>query len=659
MVKKALRLYPKQIVTAVGAGAVLLFYLSWCLSTISYRGELFTLLCGVGMTLTAALYLGCVVLFLRYWKDNTIKRQLWFLNLFLLAFFVVLAAFGGRELGREGKFPILLSELFWIMAALFCFIKLENFSKHMAAKCVAKVSRICREHYPLLAVLLFTALLTPDTAGLPLKWDGGLYYQACSEMSLYSLSSMGAFGHLSQGYGFLVCLAALVFRNLGIAMALMNLLLLEISICAFYELIRFLAPGQKNILYGIAAAVYAFSPFLLGMVNYYSLDYYSLLLFVPVVYFTYKKQWIFQFVFSLLYCFTKEPAFVVYGTFCVGLVLYDLLYGKNEVDDSFGRRLKRVLQSKQYYLMLLTGLLWIVTYAMLGGWSGGAGSFSFSVSYMADKLKVLYVLNFNWIFVLVILAGFVVLCRKENRSKARQRVLLPLICCQLSFTWFSVGFQTSNHPRYAAAGPAVLYILAVVMIFWFLKPQISRWLLVGAAALLLVSCYRTIDPISLLCFEKADIGERNMVTTARLTPGDGMLYNKELLWMEVPMNQALAYGLSQDAEIIFPAEEGNSYHFDGFALNREADGESAFIREYWNARKQRRMPYSEVDCQELRVSQLTEKLNLPGRAEGRLFCYIYSPLAGGEMAKAIEEQYDVIEKRQFSYRGWVIEVLLF
>ena len=90
-------------------------------------------------------------------------------------------------------------------------------------------------------------------------------------------------------------------------------------------------------------------------------------------------------IFSLLFCFTKEPAIVIYGAVCAGAVLCDIMEQKGY---SLTMRLRSCFVRKQYYLMILTGILWLVTYKALGPWSAGVGGFSVDTGYVVDKLKI-------------------------------------------------------------------------------------------------------------------------------------------------------------------------------------------------------------------------------------------------------------------------------
>ncbi len=517
---------------------------------------------------------------------------------------------------------------------------------------------------PMIGLMAAALILAIEPGRIQLRWDGALYEQACRGMDIHSLSSIGAYGHLSQGYGSLFCLLNHIIGDAGLTLAVMNIALYLCSIVGFFLLIRHLVPGKKEITYLLGTAVYAFSPFTLGMVNYYSVDYVTLCLFVWVCYFAFTGKWIYHFLVSVVFVFTKEPAIVTYGGFCAGMVAAGLLREGSTARE----KLTRMLRHLEYYSMLLIGVLWIVMYRLLGGWSGGEGAFLPSLNYVADKLKVLYVLNFNWLMVFAALAGGILLLsgkkRKESGGEegktARAGWVIPLLCSLAAFTLFSIAFQTVNHARYAASAPVILYLLAFALGAGQLREAVGGVVTAAVAVLMLFSSYLTIDPVSRACFQTVDIGNRTMLTTGSAAAGDGMIYNKQMLYEEYALNQAIGHALEREYMIFFPTYEGTAYSFDGsMAAGEEKDGYIE-VGLYWDRRKGRRTIYANEDTQAFFVREVTgEILDVwkPETESGRS-CYIYLQMMGAQEAVRIREEYRGMAELVFAYRGWEVRMLV-
>ena len=84
--------------------------------------------------------------------------------------------------------------------------------------------------------------------------------------------------------------------------------------------------------------------------------------------------------------------------------------------------------------MALPGGLWLMTYSMLGPWSAGEGGFSLDWAYIIEKLKVLYVFNFNWVFSIVVIAGMI--CFICYRRWNRLILVLPIFCSHIALVVF-------------------------------------------------------------------------------------------------------------------------------------------------------------------------------------------------------------------------------
>lgn len=90
-------------------------------------------------------------------------------------------------------------------------------------------------------------------------------------------------------------------------------------------------------------------------------------------------------------CFVKEPVIVAYGAYCAGYMLVD--YCKH-------RGLRYIAGQRKYWGMLTIGLIWLYTYKVLPHWNG-VGGFEINGHYILKKAKVLFLLNFNWVLVIL------------------------------------------------------------------------------------------------------------------------------------------------------------------------------------------------------------------------------------------------------------------
>lgn len=681
---------------AAGLCAVFGIYFAFCLSTsaLSHERTVFMLLHLIVVLLAGAAYL----LFCRLSAEwESVRKQTVVINGVLMVCAVLFLAanllngnadgsavrnMAGNEGSGAGNFAVYqwISQFLCVVIALAAEAVLLHGKKHHTAPCKKTVDRhgiqgFLVSHIPLFLLCIITMLLVYDPAMSQFKWDGALYYLACRSASVYSVSSMALYGHISQTMGAAVrFLTALMRNDLAAGMMLGNALMLLISICAFYGIVKALLPGRREMVYASAAAVYAWSPFALGMVNYYSLDFYSMCLFPVVIYYTVRRQWILQVVTGLFFCFTKEPAIVIYGALCVGVVAGDLWQNaRNAMAD----KRKRLFCTPQYYAMAAVALLWGVTIMMLGAWSGGNGGFSTDGAYILEKCKVLYILNFNWLCTAFILTGGMILVLSGKIRADKVRMLLPVLTAQTGFTLFSCLFRTVNHARYADISPVCLYLLCCLVLAKITDLLFARMakmresvngrflsaVYAALALILLISCYRTIDPVSMAVFRTVPIGTETMLTTGTPAPGDSMIYNKQTLWFERALSEALSDVDFGEEAVLFPTVDGNAYHFEGFATAQTLTaGEYRVFEEYWDPAVQCRKPLPFKGSIPLHVTAITDMESLRRlmrESPSARYVYFYSELAGAEMAGEIGRAYRVTEAESVNYRGWQVYRLTF
>lgn len=648
-----------------GMGTVFAGYVAWGFLTIFHKrgscgwaGFFFSLLT---MCLYALFCYSVVLL-----KKRDMSRQIWVICGWGSALsLLLLFRCGGTLFLREEYAKIGLNVL-WLVDFVGCGFCIGNRMRNTAVRIDSQASGISRfaskiymvwsqgKWLCVLLMVTFLFLIEPDAKQF--KWDGLLYYQACQNGVMDSISSLAPYGHIAQTYGMFNCLGRLLMGDMATAMIVINIILYMCSIGAFYGMIKCMLPGRRDFIYALTTAVYAWSPYTLGMVFYHSLDFYCQCFFVIMLYFLYRRQWIYFFTVSLLFCFTKEPAILIYGTMCAGIVIVDFV---DQTGIPFGMRFWKLVRRKQYYFMILPGILWLVTYKILGPWSSGAGEFSIDTAYVLEKLKVLYLFQFNWVFMCACVGGLMV-CMAGKRKK-ELRCLFPVLCGQIAFTIFSCVFSTVNHPRYNGANQPALYCMAILFTVGFLEHLYGRIVVAGAAVLMVVSSFYTIDPVTLLCFPEYHVGNTVMVTTSANPLGDGMIYNRQMLWLEHALGMALEDALKESDVVFFPAVGDSTYYFDGMAEVEDVDEGGRWGQEYWNAGTDRRATAPGEGVENFYVYHLPENMDWDGiseRIKGR-YNYCYLPCAGEQQANKIRESFRVLEEKTYQYRGWSIHRICF
>lgn len=629
----------------LGMLIVFIGYISWGMFTISYKAHIYETMGILFTYLTAILYIVFSVMLSKA-KRTAESRQLRTVSCIGFIISVLL-------LFRVADNFLLLGA--WIIAFGFSLVY-GRISEEIVPKHILLVDA-AKKYRGIILILIISSLFLYDTDAVQARWDGLLYYLTCKELDISSLSNLAVYGHIAQTYGMLNGIGNLIVENTFAVMVGLNILLMLSSIIGFYMLLREMVSDTDESQYMIATVVYAWSPFVLGMVYYHSLDFYCGCLFVWVLYALYKRKWIYFSIFSLLFCFTKEPAIIIYAAMCAGTVIWDIL---EDSGYSFFDRLRRCFVRKQYYLMVLTGILWLVTYKILGPWSAGNGGFSINVSYVLDKLKNLYVLNFNWIFTLLAVGGSMwILFKKGDKQILKQ--LIPIWCSQIAFTLFSCIFNTVNHPRYNDTNQVTLYLLALVPLLYYCEKKKGGVIIGCLSILCLLSSFVTCDPVTRSYYDKADIGKATMIYTTALPLGDSMIYNRQMLGFETALDNALEDALCDGQPVLFPTLGNNAYAFDGMAKVGEIADDYMLQTEFWDEINKRRVAEKRGGIKEFQVYQLTKEMDwdkLEKETSGSVN-YIYIPNVCDLYSGYIKEHYQILEEMEYEHRGWVVKRVRF
>lgn len=642
------RVLAKKLFAIIYSG---LFFLLWGFSTIFYQYPLTK----VFYAFITILIIACGFILKKIILGFSIelKKEVLSIILFISIIYGVMSTAGVYELfftKRDGYVIIAISNI-------LCFLSFISLAFALISNLNVKLVNIFSEVYDKLRgniyfffLVLAIVALSFDSCQTQIKWDGMIYFNHTMNSDMYSLSSIGVVGHLTQGYALIVSIARLVLVNSGLTILAVNICLLLYSTVCFYRLIIGIFPKIKRATAVLLTGIYAFSPFLLGMVNYYSPDYMFTCLLIPLVYYSFRKNWGIFSIISFFFVFSKEPAVFAYFGICLGVLIIDYIETKS---------IKKIISSAKYYYMLAIGLLWGLMYFFLGAWvssNSGENAFKPGGQYIIDKLKVMYVLNNNWIFVLLAITGLFVAQKKIIRF------LIPVICGTMLFTGMSVAFVTMNHPRYAAISTPVLLLCGVICWGDYLTRHKKEILLILCATIasiiMIISCFVTIDPLSKSVFKTINIGNATLITTGSEKVGDFIVYNKQALWLERVVNEAIEYGLKNNASIVFPGNEGAFYSYDGMVETSVINDNGITVsEEFWNVkRKERNGVYSYgKQIKGLEIQRVDTISILP---KGK-YCYIQQPTDNSGLYDEIMENNLEFEERYFSYRGWIGKAVLF
>ena len=214
----------------------------------------------------------------------------------------------------------------------------------------------------------------------------------------------------------------------------------------------------------------------------------------------------------------------------------------------------------------------------------------------------------------------------------------------------------STDARYIDGFISVSLILAIgILLTVISKEKFSQWLCGVLAVLSLISCFVTIDPVSLLVFDKSNIGYAKLLSTGNAKYGDPAIYNRQMLWMERPLNDVISDCIDEDSEIAILMEQGSVYSIDGMSEKITVSERIDKDIQYWDEEKRFRIPYSfpkedsikTFDVYHIESGSIIDDID----CEKDTISVIY---IRDNNDYQMSNRYEYIDTKTYSYRGWII-----
>lgn len=647
----------------LGIAVIIFAVLSICFSTVAHFVPI--LLIGHYLFEVLALwsYWNCFIECSKAGKGGLMKEII----LLSIIFFMVGTGVFVRSipvLSSEGRAEYLLSEFLVLVTMLALVVRdivCHEFIFHsFIMEFGVRLKKFILNHRVLSIILIIFIIISILSGGNQPRWDSAYlfrYLDNCSIYSIFYIPQLSFISHINLSYSALNLIAELIVGDLWTGMTILNIGLFALSGLSIYGIIKTIVPERSEWTYVLGTTAYLCSPFLLGMVNNNYWDFWMVCLLPILFYLILKEYWVLETVVAFIFCFVKETAVVVYAFICMGILIYEWSQLKGvTVKD----KCRMLASHKKYWVMLLTGMVWMGIYIILPNWSGNGG-LALEPAYIKSKLSVLFGINFNWILTLAGLAGIIVIIVQRKKAGNRMKWALPLLLGDLSFILFSCLFVTVNHARYIDAHFPILFIFGIFGIYMVQYEKLRNTLLSALTALMLIQSFFTFDPVTRYLFTNYNVGTVTMISaTQEEYLADSMVYNQQFQYFDRALNLALKDAVAdEDARIIFPAIHDKIWCFDGFAESTETVRDYYVASEYWDQKKRIRCILSGENRFEIDVYNVNEQGNWESILEGKKGYYFYVEFAGEQIAQHIKEKYTVLEENTYEYKGWRVHRIKF
>lgn len=546
------------------------------------------------------------------------------------------------------------------------------------ADVVFRIPTLIKENIGVVIVMIAFVVLSWETLYEYPRWDSLVYYTfpyndndlmdatwrfdfLFSDIMKYNL-----IGHTSWGYTFIGMTGILLTGGNALGIHVINLLMVVITLGCFWGLLKMLFPKSNQIERTGMTMVFAFSPFVLGILGVVNLDM-PMLCYLVILVYCYKKQYqSLMLVVSLMLAFAKEPGIIYYCLFVVGIWLIQFIKNK---ETNIVKKLFCTFKIEEYIKYCYIPVLWLTIFLLNSNstwgsdsgesafrWdSNGFNCFGWQINNVVEKSKQFLGLNFNWLLVLMILAGILsCIVRLVRRKKAEQVIngtdLLPFVVPFIGVLGFNYLYITVYHARYLVAGVAAVTLCAVVGIYAaFRNAKVRSVIYFVVAACMLVQSFYSLDPVTNQLFPRMNVGGTEIVSlkgNGAFAFNDSIVYNRQYSYWD-KLNQIIFETIDyQESDVvILPEMYGGETRISLVGT----------YESFWNLQDHSfQSCYEEGKAVWVSIATAADKEALKAiEADGRKFLLFPSWYWDGTsgMEEFVSES-EVVGKQEFSYRGW-------
>jgi 4-amino-4-deoxy-L-arabinose transferase-like glycosyltransferase len=478
------------------------------------------------------------------------------------------------------------------------------------------------------------------------RWDAATYWEAIKHaveatqkvedlaaLPKVILDTYNVFGHSAMAYVGLIVVAQLIdYPNL-FALNFVHLILAGFSVFCSYTIFRWFLPKahqHSEVLF--ATAIYALDPLFFASSIFINTDFPVLVFFTAALAALLHGRYGWFAIASMCMVFSKATGTLFWVSLVGGVGLYGLItlintlkrkqriqlgrllppHPRNALDSlsgwSIAYRAGCILLpglAYKFYSIAQQGAVWALNSGMKFD-SKGWNCFGFNPRVMSNRAAEIFILNFHWVLVAIILIASLIgigrhLERRQRQFYARPFAttedntrlgnrwwgLLPIGTSFVIFIAFNLTYITYIIPRYVVYGGFFLILFTVITLQYASHSKRVRCsLLAIILGLFGWQTFRTVDPLSIWFFGSTPFSEHQIlqIDSAGEAQGNGFVYNTEFTLEDKLLNRMQkAIPIAPDTTIItWNKDSGYSWFtrgdtfVDAESLERTIDTRNSF-----------------------------------------------------------------------------------
>ena len=616
-------------------------------------------------------------------SSEKVKLSYSILSLIILIHEILLIVAVGKTIFFIRDYPAIISLLMWTICSLIAFIR---FIKSLLDFLMAVFRN--RNTFILVSFSLILSLvvifLSADPGGIRFSWDSDTLYGFVYGLEYDSLFDarqlMFMRVHVSLIYVYIIVLLKLLTGNIRIAFFVLNALCILLASFGMTFLFRVLVPGKKNISYVLADAIFMFSPWVCGMSTYHIYDYFIYCLFPLMMYYYYRKNWVGFFCIGTMISFSRAPGLVVFGSVCLGILLSEVITLSKACNNNKLQYIsKTIIHNIKYWYFISVAIIFS-TYFYLGrdvNRQFGDTILGIDKSHILHLVKIYTTCNFLWVLFIpaAILLVYICFSPKKNNDYNIRSFVFVTVFSDLLLVLFYCVLITYRIPRYMDSHIAAIFICGILMILLINDTRVSCLLMSLICIIMFVGSFKMVDPISLLLFKTINVGDHKIVEFEKTNMpgfGDSIICNREYYSYEVLLGKVLTYvfdDMNENNEIMFSlgtnpltwsfsggrysyAYENDKHYFPLFYDETIKGLANGYTYDYYDSKEMIPFDMHYIFPEET-ISSAMEI------SKSDVFYYLYMPSLNEGKENEIEENYKIIDKQEYSFRGWKMNCIKF
>ena len=400
-------------------------------------------------------------------------------------------------------------------------------------------------------------------------------------------------GHIAHGFMFVSMLGQFINTSTGMGFQYSYMIMGAVSAVCLFNIFRVVFPKKKVYVCAIAGFIVSIQPMFLGLSTSMQMEYPLAVLFIfALCSFLTKKHILMLFWLLMLGTCKETGTMMAFSMLFFILLFYFIDFVKKSGGIKPALKKVKVWQYIVFALFMAVCIAAFIKILFMPAWGGvriidvlkfggeGRLNFQFESSHFFMKIRQLFVLNFSWLWMAVLIVCLVIMAVVPAVRRNRQiniGAFLFIVIQYLVYTGFLLFFLEAKGTRYNILSDVLfLFIVMTVLIRvldrWFSFVPAS----IVIAGLAFVETFVTIDPVSLTVFTRVNTGAMPMVWTAAtkkdipyvdINIGDFGCYNYQYTYMDRAVDKMLdAVDYQGWFRILSSFEEGVEDQFNNKSL---------------------------------------------------------------------------------------------